>query len=471
MQAIARAQVVFLADFHALKQSQRSQLRILRELESSADSLILGVEFIDAAYQRELDLYLSGDLSEKEFLQRIYWTQNWGFDWDHYKPLLQWAVKHNVYVRALNRSFAVRSQRSLRERDRFSGEIVADLVTQFPLHKIVVIYGDLHLAPEHLPREIQKNVASPLKFCFVYQNSEDLYFKMLKQKRDEDVLKLGPHSYCLMSVTPWVKWQNYLLYLEHSADTFFEDEEDSDYTDHVAHFVRFIAQELEMPCALDELVVYSARDEIFWDKISESYSEKETRKIRRWVSEEKSFYLPDLPAAFLVRPTVNHASSLAMRFLLSQCRERAGASGYTGFLEQVFIEAWVYFGTKIVNPKRKTDTLADLQHSLNARSSGDKGAAVLKLCLAQRMFEMLYCQGVYKQPPRIPRSAEVVNEAAKKMGGIVGEKIYILYGKQGMTRLDIKNLLTRPFDFEVYMDLMKRLDGVNLTFKSKRDKL
>ena len=97
LKPVEEARFVFFGDFHALQQSQRVQLRLLKALKK-ANNVILAVEFFEARNQTFVDAYLEGKISEKELLRLTDWGQNWGFPWDHYRPLVRWALKKKVPI-------------------------------------------------------------------------------------------------------------------------------------------------------------------------------------------------------------------------------------------------------------------------------------------------------------------------------------------------------------------------------------
>jgi len=55
-------------------------------------------------YQDKLDAYIAGEMEEKEFLQNAEYFKQWGFDYNLYKPILDFAKEENVPVIALNTS-------------------------------------------------------------------------------------------------------------------------------------------------------------------------------------------------------------------------------------------------------------------------------------------------------------------------------------------------------------------------------
>ena len=113
-----KARLILVGDFHALKQSSRGLLRILRKMDSP---VILCLECIYSEDQRYLDQFLAGVLNEKDFLSRIQWKKKWSFPWENYRPLFKWAQSTNAKVFGINISTKAKT---LKERDEASAELI-----------------------------------------------------------------------------------------------------------------------------------------------------------------------------------------------------------------------------------------------------------------------------------------------------------------------------------------------------------
>ena len=72
-------------------------------------------------------------------------------------------------------------------------------------------------------------------------------------------IQFNKNQWAVMAVLPWVKWQNYLLWLE-SSGAFNLNDDDVDMTDHIARFVQFLAETLKIPTDISELSVNSLID-------------------------------------------------------------------------------------------------------------------------------------------------------------------------------------------------------------------
>ncbi|WP_374000007.1 ChaN family lipoprotein [Bdellovibrio bacteriovorus] len=483
---MAESQVVMIGDFHALHQSQKAQARILRNMPANR-KVILAVEFFEAADQDKIDKYLSGKMSEKDFLKATQWQTKWGFPWEHYRPLLRWAQKHKVPVHGINRSYKKRNAATLKSRDVFAGRKIAELVKASPDSLVVMIYGDLHLAGEHIPAEVIRILGPSFakKILRVFQNSEKIYFQLLNRELESsaDLVRLSRNIFCLMSVPPWVKWQNYLMYLEQTYDLGLLDDDDDDddlldYTDHVGRYVKIIADELGVEVSASGLSVYTARDSAFWSQVREYYDAKKLRWIEMLIADESSFYLPEIGAAYLARGTVNHAASLAMHFVHAQIsgEKQLYTDVPADFLRLIWKEAVAYFGSKMINHKRKADTVADIKASLAVRGPSDIGKEALQLALAQKMHELMVITGVpgHRLQAR-PRKKWSYVMAAALLGGMMGERLFGGYRKKLVQSTTLASFLRKPlgsphFDV-VYYEVLEVIESLPAPFLSKKEKL
>lgn len=480
---MAQSQVVMMGDFHALHQSQKAQLRVIRHIPKDR-KVLLAVEFFEAADQDKINKYLSGKISEKEFLKAVQWQSKWGFPWEHYRPLLRWAQKHKISVQGLNKSYKKRNAETLKSRDVFAGKKIAELVQQNPDHLVFVIYGDMHLAGPHILQEVVKILgpAFSKKILRLFQNSERIYFQLLNKELEAstDLVRISRNVFCLMSVPPWVKWQNYLMYLEQAYDLEIDEDDDEflDYTDHVSRYVKIMADELGLPVSVADLSVYTAKDTAFWTQLREHYDSKKMRWIEAMIAEEMSFYLPEIGAAYLARGTVNHAASLAMQYVHAHMNGSKSLlyEGPQDFLGWIWLQGVAYFGSKIINHKRKTDTIADIKASLASRGPADMGKEALQLALAQKMHELMVITGVpgHRLQAR-PRKKWSYMIAASLLGGMLGERLYAGYRKKMISPTTIQSFLKKSVEsssFNVaYYDILEVIESLPTPFHSKREKL
>jgi uncharacterized iron-regulated protein len=502
IQRTQKARLIFFADFHALQQSQKTHLRILKALPEK-QKRIIGVECIEARHQKHIDSYLCGEFSEQEFLGHVEWDQSWGFPWENYRPLFHWARLRKIRIVGLNLLSQQKSAASLKKRDLFAAQKINEILKKYADHQVFVIFGDLHVSEKHLPRAVLKLCPkltvnqTTNSWMSIFQNSEKIYFDLLAKNKESEVeiVQLKKNQFCLLNIPPWVKWQSYLLYLESHFDTALDHEDEEfeaiDYTDHLEKYGKILAADLGVTMPSGSFSVYSATDDSIFEKLTSFFNEAEMRWFSYLIEASRSFYCPELKLAFLGRPSVNYAAALAMAAIHCNLADiqRTPLRMPADFTRLIFSEAIQYLGSKMINPKRKTDTVADIRAAFASRASGTglrEGRESLALALSQKMQEILSTgssqrlqTGLVKQKsqfeaPSIRKRASYY-EAARLLGGMMGEKLYNGFRHGLLSKNSLVKLLKSPMDTpsfnEFYMGLVELVETLPEPFQSKSEKI
>jgi len=99
----SRTQVVFVGETHDNPASHRLQEDILQTLQQqNPGKVTLAMEMFTPTQQPVLDLWIGGELSEKEFLQRVEWYHNWRMNFAFYRPLLNYCRDQKIPILAIN---------------------------------------------------------------------------------------------------------------------------------------------------------------------------------------------------------------------------------------------------------------------------------------------------------------------------------------------------------------------------------
>jgi uncharacterized iron-regulated protein len=94
--------VVFVGENHDRYEDHLEELAIIEGLQARGRDLAIGVEFFQQPFQKYLDAYVAGEISEKEMLRRTEYFDRWRFDYRLYQPILRFAREHRIPVIALN---------------------------------------------------------------------------------------------------------------------------------------------------------------------------------------------------------------------------------------------------------------------------------------------------------------------------------------------------------------------------------
>jgi uncharacterized iron-regulated protein len=99
---LATKRVVFVGETHDRYDHHLNQLEIIRRLHQLDPNLAIGVEYCQQPFQSQVDDYIAGRSTEKEFLRATEYYQGWGYDYRLYAPIFRFAREQRIPVRALN---------------------------------------------------------------------------------------------------------------------------------------------------------------------------------------------------------------------------------------------------------------------------------------------------------------------------------------------------------------------------------
>ena len=171
----AETGVLLVGDFHTLWQAQRQFIKILESFEDRGVRPVVLLEMVEARKNKALKEFLEGGIGEKEYLDQSDYFESWGFDFSHYLPILKYLKSKKLEAYGINRSG------SLKERDRFMAKEISEALERTGACPAVVLVGDLHIAPAHLPKELSK---IGLRTTRLFQNSETIILRRMRDGRD-----------------------------------------------------------------------------------------------------------------------------------------------------------------------------------------------------------------------------------------------------------------------------------------------
>src|SRR5208282_4244641 len=122
--SIAKAEIVLIADYHALPSSQRYLASLIRDAEVRRRHVVVGVETIFSRDQHIIDEWWRGESDEAELRQRSRFDLDWGYDWHSFHELLSAAREHAVLVYGLH-CLPRADQNKIRPCDRHAAQKIA----------------------------------------------------------------------------------------------------------------------------------------------------------------------------------------------------------------------------------------------------------------------------------------------------------------------------------------------------------
>ncbi len=96
------AKILYIGEQHDQFAHHINQLTIIRFLHEVGIKVAIGMEMFQQPYQQALDDYLAGKRSEAEFLKESQYFEKWRYDYNLYKPLIDYAKQQGIPLIALN---------------------------------------------------------------------------------------------------------------------------------------------------------------------------------------------------------------------------------------------------------------------------------------------------------------------------------------------------------------------------------
>ena len=468
---VSEAQIAFVADYHTLRLAQKTLLTIIKAVMQQVDAICIATEFVHEKYQKDLDRFIEGKIKEKTFLARIHYKELWPYDiWPNFKPVFELAKKLGFPMRAIDSDSVL----PLNERDKIAAKRIAKLAKDFPDATIFVSAGQMHMAPSHLPAKVDlafvKEGMSAPERVIVYQNAEEIYWQLAQEGREEvEVVKVNEGEYCVNNTPPLVQQLSYLHWIHY-------DEELIEYTQ-LGQTVRSLIKDLARFLRLDakeahqEVRVLMPGDLDLMDILTEANIEAcEMEQILRQAEAEQSVCVPKINLIYLATLSVNHAAEEAAHYLKHVVSgAKTPEDPQDLFYFYILNEACAFFGSKVINPKRKADHPGRLRALIaKSRQSAKKGvdekAAIFVL------DHLKWERGTKRKKIKsseLLQNPLVFNAAAHFLGYILGDRLYYGLTDGVISKKLVRSLFLTPFDqpkesSEVYIELSSRLTSVKI---------
>jgi uncharacterized iron-regulated protein len=383
---IARAGTVLIGDYHALPNSQRYIASLLRDYELDQRPIVLGLETVFSRDQHILEEWHRGEIGEDELRQRMRFDLDWGYDWTPFYELVSAARDHGASIHGLD-CMPREDLRKIGARDRHAADKIAALRRAHPDALILVLFGESHLAPQHLPALLRQRLPGE-ELLTVLQNVDALYWRAAGEAHDRvEAVEVREDVLCVFNATPLEKYENYRLCL----DRWRRGDNDHSAPDLgptlynlIDGMVRFLGinqyspHNTTQPRLLVDLMpeVHSHNSDGLLRRLlsRKGFTAEDRRSLLRQVRERGSVYLAPINAVYVRQFRMTSSAEDAMRFLHQACRGlpnrcngKAGAVPSAqldrddAFYLAVFEHALAFFGSRILHPTRPVIRDSDLE--------------------------------------------------------------------------------------------------------------
>jgi hypothetical protein len=473
-QMLGAADVVLVGDYHALAAAQRCAARLLAQLASGGRPLVLGLEMLFVRDQHIVDEWLCGQIGEQEFRRRLRFDLEWGYDWQPYYELLETARAHGVRICGLDCT-PRNDLRRIATRDRHAAAKIAELRERYPEAQVVVLFGESHLAPNHLPALLRERRPQD-RLLMVLQNVDPLYWRAAGERSERvEAVRVNAEVVCVFSATPLEKYESYRQCLDRWRQ---ERAAATDFAPSIYNLIeallRFLNVDRYSPHngtqpkflvdMLPEVYGHTPDEELEPLLARKDAAPAEIRDVRAHLEERGSCYIPALNAIVVNAWQMTYAAEEAARFVHHACRasllcgngiERAPEGRfYTHVLE----EALAYFGSRVLCPYRAAVRETDVYtHYAQPRAEVEE-QTVYPYREFMEMMDFLVLHRDYEsnarryraRPPLLAQGLEYRSEkfdyVTRQLGYMLGSELYDAYLAGRVAKRFLRSLFFRKLD-------------------------
>jgi uncharacterized iron-regulated protein len=378
LKACHESQIVYLGDFHTFDQSSKNLERILKSLQRKNKKFILCLEMVHADHQVYIDSFLTGNLTEREFLESIDYHQAWRFPWNHYRPLFELARKNKIPIMGIN------CRGSLKQRDEFAASMLATFLHIDPEARLMVMYGEYHIAHNKIPMEVRRRLPQKkIKQTIIHQNLEEIYWRLPHSEKSE-VIQLKSGEFHLQTSPPWIKYESMVYWFENLTDEGASDlylqtitsglkSFDANAIDHFSLITKKINYKLKLKNNDLDLEDFNLFDQNKLQLMTKKINLIKNLKLRKYytflISNHQSFKLPSENSLYCPNYSINRLSYTCGLFIFSKLKNNQGIyreelliskdqkDVFSYLVDQSFMG---FLFSKIINPSRKCDLYLDL---------------------------------------------------------------------------------------------------------------
>jgi hypothetical protein len=378
VERLMRANIAYFGDFHTLRSAQSAVLDLLQGAVERGRKVVLALEMLHAADKQEAQEFMDGETDDETFRWRVKWDEKWGFPWASYKRFFAFAKTHDAPLFGININADDR-EGDLNYRDHYSADLISSLTQLYPERLIAVVYGDLHLAQNHLPHAVDTRLAkygAKRRTVTIYQNSESLYWKLVEERLEHvvDYIKMTRDQYVVMNATPLVKFQSYANWQDQRQELIWEHDAldlrtDTGLLEQVHHYVQTICTYLDIKLEEDaNFEVYTASDlDLLEDLVKRGvYTSTEMAALKDYLAMTDSAFFERARVLYVANLTVANAAEGAARYVLSEVRPVSNAPvvARDEFYARCMVEALAFFCSKIIDPRRHARNADDWDNIL-----------------------------------------------------------------------------------------------------------
>jgi len=346
---IAGADILLIGDYHALPASQRFVARLI-EQSAGSRSVALGLEAVLSRAQRILDEWWRREIAEEELRLRLRFDREWGYDWQPFYELLTAARDHSEGIYGLD-CMPRDDLRRIGSRDRHAAAKICEMRERHPGAALVVLFGESHLAPQHLPR-LLKEALPEARILTILQNVDARYWPAVEAQAE--AVSIEDDAVCVFNSSPLEKYESYRLCLEKWHGT---ADDLPDFAPAIYNLIFSLAKSLGF--RLDS-PRNGTQPKFLADSLPEVVSVSNGASladdVHPAIEESGCAYVAESNIFYVREFQMTHAAEEATRFLRHAC---LGMKAPTGLINRQVGDALAHFGARLLCPPVMSEGGAD----------------------------------------------------------------------------------------------------------------
>lgn len=204
--------ILLISDFHALDACQHFLAQLLERLARGDRRLVLLLETVFTRDQHILDEWQAGTIGDRELRKRLRFDLDWGYEWEPFLSTLKAARALGIPLRGCD-CWPRGNVRRIAQRDRHAADCIATVRSTNPTALLLVMFGESHLAPNHLPQRLRERLPVD-RVHSILQNIDALYFRAAGELHEQvETLQVDSQTAAVFNATPVEKWQSYRMWL------------------------------------------------------------------------------------------------------------------------------------------------------------------------------------------------------------------------------------------------------------------
>jgi aminopeptidase N len=99
---LAVSRIIYVGEIHDQFAHHMNQLKVIKKIHDAGYKLAVGMEMFQKPYQQVVDDYLAGRIDEFAFLKKTEYFSRWRYDYNLYKPIIDYLKQERIPLVALN---------------------------------------------------------------------------------------------------------------------------------------------------------------------------------------------------------------------------------------------------------------------------------------------------------------------------------------------------------------------------------